>query len=147
MALTRANLEAVLIRRCGRLLAALGLDGTTVDGTNSDLNDPIGWAIRSCGGTVASLAAVSDGDVATTAESDLDKLLDLAELRTLESIQANNDKVDIQSEQTRKAWATLGTRLETMIARKQKQIARDYGVGLGSLTAGTIDLSFQEQNA
>ncbi len=146
MALTRANIEAVLVRRCGRLLTAAGLDSTTISGANADLNDPIGWAIRQCAGTVASLVLVADTDIATVAESDLDKLLDLAELRTLESIQENNDLVDIQSDDQRKAWAALGTRLELIIARKRASVARIYGTLQGTLTAGTINLSFQQQN-
>ena len=56
MAHTRASIEAILIRRCGRMLAATELDGSTIDGSNADLNDPIGWAIRQLGGAVASIA-------------------------------------------------------------------------------------------
>lgn len=47
MALTRANVEAILIRRLGGIFEAVGLDGATADGSNEDLNDPIGWALVS----------------------------------------------------------------------------------------------------
>ena len=43
MSITRANLEAVLIKRCGDLLTTAGLDGTTAGGTNAmrDNHDPV----------------------------------------------------------------------------------------------------------
>ena len=41
MTLTRASVEAMLIRRAGKLLTVAGLDGATKDGTNADLGDPI----------------------------------------------------------------------------------------------------------
>jgi len=54
MALTRANAEVILIRRVGALLTAADLDGTTVDGTNVDLNDPFASALRQLGHTAVS---------------------------------------------------------------------------------------------
>ena len=57
MALTRAAVEAVLLRRVGSLLEEVGLDGSTVN--NSDLNDPIGYAVRQVGGTVADASAAA----------------------------------------------------------------------------------------
>jgi|GEM_PF-2298791 len=127
MSLTRANIEAVLVRRCGKLLTAAALDGTTVNGTNADLNDPIGSALRALGYTVASIVAVADSDLSTVGAGHIDQLLDLAELRTLESIQGNNDQVDVRSDDTEKRWAALGTRLEAAIARKRDQIVARYG--------------------
>ena len=63
MALTRANTEAILIRRLGGIFEAVGLDGATADGSNEDLNDPIGWALRQLG-KPPDPTAVSDADVA-----------------------------------------------------------------------------------
>jgi hypothetical protein len=40
MVLTRANVEADLIDRTGAFLTVVGKDGTTVDGTNVNLNFP-----------------------------------------------------------------------------------------------------------
>jgi len=42
-------------------------------------------AIRKSGGSVADATAVADADVATVAEADVDQMLDLAELRALET--------------------------------------------------------------
>lgn len=147
MAPTRASVESVLVRRCGRLLTAAGLDGTTISGSNADLADPIGWAARQCGLTVASVTDVADADLAGLADSDTDKLLDLAELRTLETIAADPNVTTRQADGAQVNLSDLFTRLEMRIARKRTQIQRDYGTGLGTLTAGVITLGFQETNA
>jgi hypothetical protein len=146
MAHTRASIEAILIGRCGRLLVAAELDGTTVDGTNADLNDPIGWAIRQLGGAVASIGTVADADLAAIADDDTDALLDLAELRTLENTLGNLDLVDIQEGPERQALGQIGARLERAIVRKRAQIERDHGIGLGTITAGVINLGFQQRD-
>ena len=130
MPLTRANVESILIRRCGRLLAACALDGTTVGGTNADLNDPIGLAIRQLGGTVASIVAVADADLATLADHQVDALLDLAELRALESCLGNLPDVDVAVGPERESLGQLGTRLEAAIARTRAKVQRDHGIGL-----------------
>ena len=86
MALTRANVEAILTKRTSKVMTFVSMDGTTVDGTNADLNDPIGVAIRECGGTTAAPELVTDADVATVVTADLDKLLDIGEYRLIGSI-------------------------------------------------------------
>jgi hypothetical protein len=144
MALTRATIEAVLIRRCGSLLTALGLDGTTAGGTNADLNDPIGWALRQMGVVLTTALTVADVDVELVASADYDQLLDLAELRTLETLLTHPDLVTVRVDDLQKNWSDLGKRIETAITRKRAQMARDYGTGLGTLTAGVIGLGFQE---
>lgn len=89
MSLTRADIEAALIKRAGDLLTTAGLDGTTVNGTNADLGDPIAFALRQIGVTVATLTSPTDAEVAaasTATEGSTDQLLDLAEIRVLETV-------------------------------------------------------------
>lgn len=129
MSLTRAAIEKILVRRCGALLTEAGLDGTTDDGTNHDLNDPIGWAIRNAGGSVDDVTAVVDDDTARVATDDIDKCLDLAELRTLESISGNLPRVDIESGPFSQKFNQLRVGLEQRIARKRKQVKSDYDFG------------------
>lgn len=143
---TRAGIESVLIRRCGRLLTAAGLDGTTISGANEDLNDPIGTAIRQLAGHVADLTAVTDSDVSSIDADNLDALLDLAELRSLESALGNLDVVDVSVGPEREALGQLGTRLERAIERKRAHVERDHGIGVTTLTAGVIRLGFQQRN-
>ncbi len=103
MAVTRANVENVLIHRAGALMTKASLDGTTVDGTNTDLADPIAWALRVSGYTSADITNPTTAEVAA-AEDDIDEVVDYAELRTLENVLGNLDDVD----------TTVGPRSESL---------------------------------
>lgn len=145
MALTRANVESLLIRRVGLLFTELSLDGTTVAGSNADLNDPIGYAIRQCGQTVDDPTVVDDADVARV--SDTDKLLDIAELRALETAHtAAVGMVTIAVGPRREHLSDMATRLEDLVKRKQETNAAVYGSGQQLLVAGVFDHAFQESN-
>lgn len=145
MTITRADVETILVRRCGSLLVAADLDGTTIDGTNVDLNDPIGVALRNMGYTVASITNVSNSDLESVTDEDVDQLLDLAELRTLESIEGNLDDVDIQANGRSESLNQLSVRVRMKIDTKRKAIESQY-VGLGTLDAGVITLDFMEKD-
>lgn len=145
MPLTRANVEDIIIRRLGTLLNAVDLDGTTVDGSNADLNDPIGYAIRQCGQAVDDVATVGDADVARV--SDTDKLLDIAELRTLETAYAASvTLVNIALGPRREDLSHISDALDTLIGKKSTANQAAYGVGLQQLSAGLLDYAFQEVN-
>jgi hypothetical protein len=144
MTLTRAAVEAILIRRCGRLLTAAGLDGSTIDGTNADLNDPIGWAARQCGLSLTSITTVTDDELAALADDDTDKLLDLAELRTLETIAENPDVTTRQADGAQVDLSDVDTKLHRLIERKQARIERLYGIGYTTFSAGVNRLAFLE---
>lgn len=146
MSLTRANVETILVKRCGSLLTAAGLDGSTIDGTNEDANDPIGYALRQLSYTVDDITAVDDADVSSVSTSNYDKLLDLAELRMLENIQGNLDEVDITLGPRKEALGQLPARLEKRIERLEDKLKKRYGIGAATLTAGTIMLDFAEHN-
>lgn len=143
--LTRANVESILVRRIGKLLTAAGLDGTTISGANQDLSDPIGWAVLQLGGAVTSRVSVADSDVATVAAADEEALLDLSELRALESALTNYDATDIKVGDRSESLGQLGGRLEKAIERKRAQVRATYGIGLATLSAGVIPLGFQQR--
>lgn len=145
MSLSRANVESILVRRVGKWLAAADLAVTSA-GANADLNDPIGWAIRQLSLTVDDITAVDNDDVARVGVSDYDQFLDLAELRTLMTIQQNLDDVDITVGPRSEKYDQLAGRVEKALARKLAQVERDYGYGLGTLEAGVLTLNFMEQN-
>jgi hypothetical protein len=142
MTLTRANVEALLVRRLGSLLTEAELDGTTVNGTNIDLADSIGWAVRQCGGAVANITAVADADLAGIAATNYDQLLDLAEYRALQTISGSPVFVNIQVGQRREDLGKLAETVDKRLERKLKQLQQDYGFGLGALQAGVIALDF-----
>jgi hypothetical protein len=147
MTITRANAETILIRRVGKALAAAGLDGTTVDGTNVDLNDPLGWACRQLGYAVDSPTAVDDDDLASVTDADLDQFLDMAEWRTLESaLNAALALVDTSVGPIRESLSQLAAGLEKRIARLEARLQRDYGVGLATLEGGYLTLEFAEHD-
>ncbi len=145
MAATRAQVEQVLIRRCGKKLGLVGLDGVTADGTNADLADPIASALGSLGLAVGNFAAVADADLAGVGAGQMPGLLDIAELRVLESVLGNWDEPDQMADtDNSQSLGKLYDGLEKTVARKRLQIERQYGIGLSELTAGVIDLGFAE---
>lgn len=133
MALTRAQCEVELLSRCGKLLTAASLDGVTANGSNPDLNSPLGYAIRMCGGTVTDPSNVADSDLSTLS-SVFDKLSDLAEYRTLENISGNLDLVDISEGPHRESLGQLAERVEKRLARLQEKLQKTYGLFLKEAT-------------
>lgn len=128
---TRAQTEAVLVKRLSSMLEIAGLDNTTVDGTNEDLNDPIAWAVFKSGGTVADPTEVTTEEVAAIAA--VYQLFDLAELRTMETILGNYSEVDSTVGPRSEKFDQLAKRLLELIPAKRKQIENEYGVDLGEL--------------
>lgn len=124
-------------------MTAAGLDGSTI-GSNLDLNDPVGYAIRQLGGSVSDFTNVADGDLSAISTGDYDELLDVAELRLLENILGNFDDVNTTTGGISEALGQLGSRVEAAIATKREQIQKDYGRGRGKLKAGTIGLDFAQ---
>lgn len=128
-AFTRIQIETLLINRCGSLLIWVGKDGATVDGTNSDLNDAIGGAIRRLEGTVANPLLVSDTDVQTVDTDLFDALLDISELRVYFSIRGNLTTVDITAGPFSDKFSNIGDYLEDQIKTLAKRVADEHGIG------------------
>jgi len=146
MAITRANAEVVLIRRVGALLTAADLDGTTVDGTNVDLNDPCAFALRQLGHTVSSAVLVADADMDDLAAADYNAFFDLAELRTKKNVLGNLTLVDITAGPRSERLGQLAEQLRKDIDALQDAIKADYNIGVGTLEAGIITLDFAEKD-
>lgn len=143
MTLTRAAVETILTRRVGQRMAAAGLDGTNHDGGNDDLNDAIWLALDTLGYAVADISNVVDADL--TPVTNVAQLLDVAELRTLESIQGNLAKVDF-TDGASYSLNQLSLQVDRLIADKRKMLQQQYGIGLGTLTGGVVGLDFQGSN-
>lgn len=142
MAITRVQLESELVARRKAMLEAVGIGPTPT--ANPDLNSPIAYAIRQCGGTVASISNVVDGDLATVDPADYDKLMDLAEYRLLMNIKGRWAKVDIRSGPFSQNLSQLATQLDKDIEMTKANIAETYGVTGSTIQVGVIDLSFME---
>lgn len=145
MTITRANTEVILIARVGAIMTEAGLDGSTIDGTNADLNDPIGWAIRRLGYSVVSIVLVADVDVASVGEAEYDEFFDYAEYRTLQNIRGNLALVDIRQGPQDLKYSQLAAQIGKMLDTMTADMKREYGFGLGELGTGTIIQEFQEQ--
>src|SRR5512139_1577622 len=149
MALTRANVESILLRRCGTTLEKAGLNYQTEAGDNEDLNDPIGYAVRLCGGTVSSAAEVTDTDVATVATEDTDAFLDVAEYRLLETVYNTVlDLVDTTSGPQRQNLSQWAAAIAAKVQRLEAKIADRYDIDFGGtvITSGVVDLDFMEKD-
>jgi len=145
MALTRANIEAVLIKRTGDLLTTAGLDGTTAGGTNADLGDPIAFALRQIGVSVATPASPTDAEVAAASTDDTDQLLDLAEIRILETVlQHVLDLVNTEAGQRVDEYSQLAAGLQKRIERAEARANKLYGWTAGTLEAGYLYHDFAQ---
>lgn len=138
MTITRVQVERILIARCGKLLTAAGLDGATRTGANEDLNDPIGAAVRALALTVADLSAVADTDLASVTDAQIDQLLDVAELRTLETIEGNLDQVDITIGPRSESLNQLSKQVRTKIDAKRAAVEAAYGTGVAGLSTRAV---------
>ena len=143
MTITRAYIETEIVSRLAGLLAAAGM-ATTAAGSNAALNSAIGWAVRTVGGTVASLSLVTDADVATVADASLDTFLDLAEYRARQAIDGNFAEVDTDVGDLKLKYDQLRRGNERAMARLEARYGATYGLSEDtSLQSGSISLSFQ----
>lgn len=126
--ITRANLEAEIVSRIGAWMTNAGL-AVTIAGSNADLNGPIGWAIRVSGGATASPALVTDADVATLGDAYYDQLVDLAQLRTLESIAQSWTAGGKVSGLGFSVEDTFSADVGTAMAALRASILTRYGIG------------------
>ena len=145
MTLTRANVEAIIVQRVGAYMTAAGMV-VTIAGSNANLNDPIGYAVRMCDGTVVNYTSVSDTDVATVSSADYDKLLDIAELRTLDSVVSNLDDVDIMVGPRSERLSQLALNANAILDRKAVRIEKLYGIGSPLVGTGAVVLDFADHN-
>lgn len=146
MSLTRANTEFMIIPRVGPAMAAAGMDGVTVDGTNVDLNGPIGKAVRYLTHPVASAVLVTDADVAAVTDAETDQFLDLATLYALEAVLGNLDDVELRVGPRTEKFNQLAEQLERKIKRMTKQLKDEYGFGMSTITAGYITRNIAEHD-
>lgn len=143
MALTRENVESELVSRQQSRMEAVGMD-ITHEGSNTDLNAVIGYAIRQMGGSVATFGAVADSDLTFLASEDYDQLLDIAEYRLLQNIKGRWGKVDIRAGQLGENLSQFTKDIDVDLESKFKALQSMYGFGMASIEAGAIHLNFAE---
>mgnify|MGYP000952833294 FL=1 len=125
MTLTRANLESLLVKRCGGLMSLVDMAVTTA-GANADLNDPLQYALRYGEYEVADITSVSNSDIAEVEDADIDLILDVAELRLLENIQGNFNLVDITNGPESEKYSQAANVIEKRLSRLQDKVDSYY---------------------
>ncbi len=97
------------------------------DGVNPWLTDPLRWALSMLGIESASIVAVTDTDLANVGRNQVDALLDLAELRALESVLTNLVDVKVTAGPLSVNSSELPDRLATIITAKRDAVRAMYG--------------------
>jgi hypothetical protein len=139
MPLLVADVQAALAGRCGGLVASAGLDAAP---SSPAWLDPIASSARELNLTLASPLTVVDADLAGVPNGRVSQLVDVAELRALESALGNYSRVTQAVGLGSQALGEVRVGLEAAITRKAKYVAEKYGVGRGSLSLGTVSLGF-----
>jgi len=145
MAVTRANVEYILVARVGALMTKASLDGTTVDGSNTDLADPIAWALQTAGYDVADITNPDTAEVALALD-DILEVSALAELRTLENILGNLDDVDTSVGPRDEKLSQLAEQVQRRLDWFSERVEQLWGHGAAPLTTGTLTYEFAEHN-
>lgn len=142
MPLTRAQVETILVRRLSGWMTEAGLT-VTYAGANSDLNDPIGYALRRLGLSVADVTNVADSDLSAVDIDDYDIVFDVAELRAMQNILRQLTRVDTTAGPLSQSFGQLRKDVQTAINEKRAQIENDYAAQLVSgpqMEAGNLIL-------
>ncbi len=126
MAITRAEVEFLLEKRLGRYLSRAQM-AVTAGQENPHLVDPLGWALRQLGYSPASLVTITNSDLAAVAAAHVDALLDLAELRTVESMLTNLSDVNVTAGPVSTDWSNLRTDLLKLAPAKRSNVAAMWG--------------------
>ena len=144
MTITLTQVETLLLKRAAGRMQEAGMNYTLIP-NNPDLVDPIVFALLCMDIVPASPIALTDSDVSGVADTDISKLLDLAEMRLLENIVGNLALVDITVGPRKEALNQLVDQTEKAIARLSSRIATMYGFGVGALDSGVVSLDFMSK--
>lgn len=111
-----------------------------------DITDPLAYALRWSSYALDSPLAVIDADVASISQDDIDQILDLTELRLLETIHTKLlQYVDNSVGQYNESLSQHAAGLKERIATLNAKVASDYSLS-GSLTTGRLILNFADHN-
>jgi len=148
MAITRAQVETMLVARLEAWLTEAA-QPVTHSGSNAALNDPIGFAARRLGASVADVTNVADSDLSAIATDDYDALFDLAEWRALSNLARQLAKVDVTAGPLSQKYSQLRDAVTQAAEAKRTEIEADYGFGAPQLTSGNIglDITFKDLDA
>jgi len=139
MAVTRAQVESVLIRRASMAMAEVGMDALTNTGSNADLNDPIASALMALGYTVGNITAVTTADLSQVDSDDMRAFLDTCELRLLETIHNHATTMVDLYVGPRKEWFS---QFALSLAKRIQSLSDSLGLS-SSVGSESINANFQ----
>jgi hypothetical protein len=134
---TQAEVEVVVRDRLGALLTEAA--AITGDPNKPNVEQCIGWAVRMLGYPTTSITVVEDSEVGAVTTAKLDALLDLAELRTLESIVTNFTQVNLSTGPVTEALGDLAKRATELAKQKRANAALQWGAYLATPLDPTTD--------
>lgn len=143
MVFTRAQVEATMISRRRRVMIRVGLDGVTVDGTNADLTDSIGSAIRLLGGVTIDPILITDADLLTIPEDYQNYILDVTEWYLLGTMIGQFVDVDLVTGPFAAKLSQLADRLQKQWEARRKLLEEAGIVGV-EVEAGVILQNFAQ---
>ena len=122
---TVEDIQVVVTDRCSQFLA----EAAQLTGGESmpSVDQAIAWALRALGHTPASIRVATEPEVAAVTDGQLDALLDLTELRLLESVQTNLTAVTVKAGPVQEDYNDLAARLATIVNEKRTNAAARHG--------------------
>src|SRR6185436_5322633 len=139
MSLTRSQTEVELLTRVRGIMGVVpGLDASTSDGSNLDLNGPIRRALGFIGYFAVDVGNVTDTDLASVTGWQVEQLFDVAELRLWENIWGNWPYWKYQISDASASPEQLADRICDRISMLEERIREPYGPNVGSGAVGVI---------
>jgi hypothetical protein len=142
MSFSRIQVETTLVQRCGGLMTEVSFS-TSTDGTNTNLDNAISYALSRLGYSVADPTTVTDAEIALLDTTDWLAFIDIATLQLLADILGNLALVDITVGPRKEALSQLARQIQNRMKTLQAYIQDEYGIGVGALETGAVDLNFQ----
>lgn len=140
MSFTLTQIQETLVSRLTNLLSEA--DKSVLDAAviNPDLNDGMSWALRNLDQEPTDFTSVVTADFSNITFDTLDQLLDYAEYRTLQTLFNSLTAVDVKIGHRTEEFSQLANRVGQAVDKMRTFLRKEYGLGRGSLEAGTIDL-------
>ena len=125
----------------------LGMDGLTIAGTNADLTDSIGAAIRFLGGTTSDPTAITDSDILTIPDANLPAIYDAAEMYLVAAMRSQITDVDEVVGPFSAKLSQLPDRLLADWKLLKAKLEDEFGIGGVEAAMGVITQEFAQHEA
>lgn len=141
MPLLALDVAAVLVNRCATAATTAGLDGSLA---STLWLESIATAMRDSGRFPENPLTVVDSDLDDVPDWLVSQVVDLAELRSLETALNALMNPDRRISMGEIKYGQFRAVMETTIARKAKYIENRYGIGRGTIVSGFVSMPINE---